>query len=309
MNRPAQRRSDRGASLLAAIVLIILIGFFGAIAMNLTGTQNSSALNETQSSQALYIAEGGLEFANRSLAQNLDFYRSTADPIALPATTLGNGSFVVNAFLPVTLLRTRIPNGTSTNPIRVYATARFPTSGYLQIDDNLGGAGEFIQYTGIAADTFTGVSRDRTINGINGAGTSHERSSRVYPVTTLSTALLNNIGGTSCVPTTMATSIGIAAHPKFLPAGTISIASSADPTDPEEIGYAGSTTSGGVITLSGVVRCLNGTSSAHSVGDPVTSVLVDGGGPDYEASVLSTGTVTIAGLSSAVRAVRKTVQR
>jgi len=304
MRSEADVRAERGASLIAAIFLIVIVGFFGAISVSLVGTQSSSALTETQSSQALYITEGGLEFAQRSFAQNLDFYRSAVDPIVIPATNLGNGSFVVNASLPATLLRTRIPTAASPNPIRVYTTARFPVTGFLQIEDDITGSAEFVQYTGIAADTFTGIIRDAPIGGVSGTASPHERASRVYPVTTLLTALANL--GSPCVPTP-SVAFTIAAHPKFLPAGTLTMDDAINPA--EEIGYTGSTSAGGVMTLTGVVRCLNLTSSAHALGSPVTPILVDGANPDYEVNVMSTGTVGSVGLGSAVRVVRKTIQR
>jgi hypothetical protein len=88
------------------------------------------------------------------------------------------------------------------------------------------------------------------------------------------------------------------AHSKFLDAGTLDI-------EGEEFSYAGSSTSGGNLVLTGVQRCQNGTASAgHNVGVPVTPMLVDGVLPDAEAEISSTGTV-----DNAVRAERKTLQR
>jgi hypothetical protein len=292
-------RSERGASLIAAIFLIVIVGFFGAIAGSLIGTQSSSALNETQSSQALYVAEGGDEFVQMALAQNLDWYRSATDPMVTPATALGAGNFAVNTYLPATLLRRRVTPASANIP--VFTTARFPTSGYIQLDDDITGGGEFVQYTGVTATTFTGLTRNVTIGGIaGGAVGTFARATHVYPVTTLS-AVLVTLGG-ACAATPSA-AITIAAHSKVLPAGTITI-------DPEEITYSGSSTVGAVTTLSGVTRCVNGTSSAHAAGAPVTPLLADGlGAVNYEAFLVSTGSVGTAPLGTAVRVVQKTVQR
>ena len=75
----------------------------------------------------------------------------------------------------------------------------------------------------------------------------------------------------------------------------------------EEITYAGSSNNGVVTTLTGVQRCQNGTAAATvNAGDPVTPINVDNPPvfPDFEVETASTGTV-----GSAVRAVKKTVQR
>ncbi len=296
--RQTALRSSRGASLMVVIFLIVAVGFMGTMVASLIGTQSSTAVNNVRSSQAFYVAEGGSEFGQRALAQNLNWYRSAADPIATPATALGSGTFTVNAFLPATLLRRRV-TPTSAN-IPVFTTDRFPPGGgFIQIED-ITGAGEFVQYTGVTANMFTGITRDVTIGGVSGGAVgTFARGTDVYPVTRLASALVNL--GAACVPTTAA-AFNIDAHSKFLAAGTITI-------DPEDISYTGSSTAGGVTTLTGVTRCMNGTSSAHAVLDPVIPVLNDGAAPDYEALLFSTGTVGGAPLGSAARVVQKTVQR
>jgi Tfp pilus assembly protein PilX len=286
-------KTERGIALIAAIFLIVVVAFFGLIVVSLMSTQGYTSVSEMQSDQAFYIAEGGMEFTQRALAQNLDWYRSASDPIASGAINLGAGSFSVNASLPATVLRNQIQTG-STNPIRVYTTNRFPAAGFLQINEDLTGEGEFIQYTGIAGNTFTGITRDITINGVNGTGTIHDHGDRIYPVTTLSVALPNNCTSVS---------VSLAAHTKFLGAGTLDI-------EGEEIGYTASTTAGGVMTLTGVTRCRNGTASAaHAANAPVTPILPDGAAPDFEAEISSNGTVVAITSGNATRVVRKTVQR
>ena len=118
----------------------------------------------------------------------------------------------------------------------------------------------------------------------------HNRGDAVYPVTTLSAALV-----ASCVsPTTFQ----IVANSKLLSAGTLDI-------EGEEIGYSRATTAGAVTTLTGVRRCLDlGPPLAHPAGRPVTPLLVGGISAQYEAETIATGTV-----GSAVRELRKTVQR
>ena len=233
---------------------------------------------------------GGIEYDQRSLAQNLEWYRSLTDPIAITTLNLGAGSFTVSSNLPATMLRNRIPTAASTAPIRVYTTNRFPVSGYLQIEDDITASAEFIQYTGISGDTFTGITRNVTIGTVTGTAGAHARGEIVYPVTTLVDNMPNNC--------TSIASLRVAYHPKFLGAGTLDV-------EGEELFYTGSSITGVNMTLTGVQRCQNGTvSSAHPPGRPVTPVLVDGVSPDYEAETFSTGTV-----SAAVRITKKTVQR
>ena len=101
------------------------------------------------------------------------------------------------------MLRTRIPT-TASSTINAYTTSRFPAPTsmpiacnpcYLQVDDDvtIAGGAEFVRYTGIAGNTFTGVTRGQSIGPAASLVTStaqvYERSTIVYPVTTLKTAM------------------------------------------------------------------------------------------------------------------------
>ncbi|MBI3804799.1 MAG: hypothetical protein HY282_13665 [Nitrospirae bacterium] len=286
-------KTEKGIVLVAAIFLIVIFGFLGITAVSLIGTQGFTAANEVRSDQAFFIAEGGGEYGQLEMMKNLDWYRSTVDPVLIPAMNLGAGTFNVSINLPATMLRTRIPTGTSTTPIQVYTASRFPSTGYLQVDDSIT-TGEFIQYTGISGNTFTGITRNVSIGGTGGAAGDHDRGNRVYPVTTLTTALSND-----CNPLS---TLSLAAHPKFLSAGTIDI-------QEEEVSYTGSSTSGGTLTLTGISRCQNGTTStAHASGVPVTPMLIDGFAPDFQSELVSTGSVSLVS-GSAARVVLKMVER
>lgn len=295
-------RGERGVSLIAAIFFLVIVGFLGTTVVSLMSTQSITSAGESKSTQALYIAEGGSEFAQRALAQNLDWYRSSADPIVTPAVALGAGSFTGNTLLPATELSRRVTPVSASIP--VFTTARFPTSGYIQLDDDMAAGGEFVWYTGTTATSFTGIVRDQTVGGVSGGAPGmFARGTHVYPVTTLATALASL--GAVCVPTPSA-SFTVAAHAKLLPAGTIVV----DSLNPEEITYTGSSTAAGVTTLSGVTRCVGLTSAIHALGATVTPVLANMGfSADYEALVSSSGTVGSLPLGTAVRVVQKTVQR
>ncbi|MBI5756305.1 MAG: hypothetical protein HZA12_05205 [Nitrospirae bacterium] len=300
------KRNQRGASLIIIIAIILIMGIIAAVFVSLINTESFTALNQSAGEEAFAIAEGGLEFEQRSLAQNLDWYRSTSDPIATTTRTLGSGSFEVKSNLPATMLRRRLRN-TELATINVYTTDRFPDAGTLQIDDDAGlGNGEFVQYTNKTTNTFTGLPLTRGVLFVGGTlgqgANTFSRGTRVYPVTTLVTALVNNCA-------TIPNPFQISAHLKFLSAGTINVYDRTTLAS-EEITYTGSSTAGGVMTLTGVQRCQNGTSVATvNAGDPVTPIFVDGTSPDYEAEATSTGTVAVTITGNAVRVIRKTVQR
>ncbi len=303
MNRGTH--NERGASLITAIVILVFVALFGTTVVSMVSTQNLTSVGETQSTQALYVAEGGSEFGQRALAQNLTWYNSLTDPIVTPATALGAGNFTVNTFLPATLLRRRVTPAAMTIP--VFTTNRFPATGYIQLDDDIG-SGEFVQYSAVTAvppHSFTVAAggRDATIGGVSGAAGTYSRGTRVYPVFILRTTL--NPLAAGCGPTPSA-AFDIDTHSKLLPMGTLDI-------EGEEISYRGTTPSAtpGRTTLTGVVRCVNGQTitATHNPGYPLTPILNDAAAPDYEAFVVSTGMVGGAPLGAAVRVVQKTVQR
>jgi hypothetical protein len=292
--------NQNGVSLIAAIFLIIVLAFMGVMFVSLINTGSFTSVNDMQSAQALYVAEGGVELAQYSLAQNLDWYRSASDPMPAPASTtnnLGAGLFTVSTTLPATKLSKRLQTGDNT--AYVYSTGRFPPTGYLQIEDTFGvGGAEFVSYTGILGNTFTGltaINRGVTIGTIGALASAHARGSMVYPVTTLT--LAGGLPASCLTPTTFT----IGANLKLLSAGTLDI-------EGEEITYSGSSTSGVIMTLTGVQRCRDNTtpitSASHAQGQPVTPVLEISDSANYEAEIASAGTA-----GSAARTVRKTVQR
>lgn len=295
---------QRGAFLvIAAVFMLIVLSFLGAVFLGTFTTSTSTSLNEIQSTRAFAAAEGGLEFNQRDLALNLNWYLSTTDPLLVTANKpLGSGSFTATSTLPATLLRARmcdpaLPSCIPPPAILVYTTNRFPTAGFLQIEDDISGSAEFVQYTGIAADTFTGVARNVTIGLVTGAAGSHARGSRVYPVTILRDAMPNTC---ATIP-----ALRVDSHPKFLGGGTLDV-------EGEEILYTESSIAGGFLTLKGVRRnqndiacvCPGCPPPSHAVGTPVTPLLIEGTSPDFEAEIVATGTV-----SGAARTTRKTAQR
>jgi len=299
-------KHQRGFLLVAAIVLLVIGSMLAATLAFMVATSGSSATDNLQSGQALFLAESGLEYEARSMALNLDWYRSNADPTTSVTQNLGGGNFTVSANLPATMLSARAQ--ASDTSLTVYTTNRFPPFAaspapptscnpcYLQLDD-INGGGEYVIYTGISGNTFTLPNRASvTIGGHTGTITTRARNTNVYPVTTLVVALPLNCNAPA--------NVQIVAHPKFLGAGTLDI-------EGEEISYTSSSSAGGVMTLTGIKRCLDdvtgppgNTPASHSIGAPVTPVLYNSFSTNYEAQINSTGAV-----GNANRTERKTIQR
>jgi hypothetical protein len=288
----SSQTTQRGFLLIVAVVLLVVIAAFIAALGSMVSSDVKSSADTQGSVQAFYLAESGLEFEQRSWAQNLDWYRSATDPNPNPAIAqpVGAGSFTVYANLPATLLKAMLSAAATT--ITAYSTDRFPASGILQIEEDLTAGAEFVTYTNLVGSTFTGVARGQTVGTVTSTAGAHSRSDAVYPVTTLVDAL----SATSC--STIPAPFRIVYHPKFLTAGTLDIGG-------EEISYTGSSVAGGNMTLTGVTRCMGLAGPlALAFGYPVTPVLIGGDSASYEVEMVSTGTV-----GSDIRYARRTAQR
>ncbi len=281
----------QGGFLMMAVLVLVVVLVFLAIAMgHLLANSTLAASSHVGAMQALFLADSGLEYERNRWAKNLDWYRTTVDPdpTAPVAQSVGGGTFVASTSLPATLVRTQLVTGGTT--LNVYATSRFPASGILQLGEDLASDGEFVRYGAIAGASFTGLTRAQSVGTVTSLASTHPRSSAVYPVTILRTTL-----PASCAALA---SLQVDAHGKFLSAGTLDI-------EGEEIGYTGSSTTGGTMTLTGITRCL-GTVSAvgHAIGQPVTPVRESGDSARTQVEITSTGTM---GLN--VRYARRTIQR
>ena len=62
------RDRQRGISLIAALFIIVIVAFMGVMFITLIVNTSLTSVNDVQSAQALYIAQGGLEYIlnNRS---------------------------------------------------------------------------------------------------------------------------------------------------------------------------------------------------------------------------------------------------
>jgi len=168
-----------GASLLAAIFLIVVVGFFGLIVVSLVSTQNIGSLNEIQSTQAFYVAEAGMEQAVSYLLGPTLAPRTTCAGLPGAATSLNPGQFQLNieAGSPFySTIATTIPPGpgitAADTTITVVPTLSYAPFGRIMIDR------ELIDYTGtnpappLPTVSFTGAmrGRDGTTPALHAAG-------------------------------------------------------------------------------------------------------------------------------------------
>jgi len=159
--------NQKGVALFAVIFIIVILAFIGVMFVSLIGTSNFTSINDLQSSQALYVAEGGAEY----ILQNRIFPNfSTAGA----ATTLGAGSFTVGTPAYLTAALTNVATTVTVN-----STTGFSTAGRIIID------AEQINYTGTTATTFTGCTRAQ--GGTVAAA--HASGNAVYTATTVTVAV------------------------------------------------------------------------------------------------------------------------
>lgn len=173
-------KRQRGASLLAVIFFIVAVAFLGNVVVALVATQSFTSRNEVQSTQALYVAEGGLERATRALLAPPLAERVTCAAVTASASLtnigLGVGRFTVTRdagapFNPLPAATLSGAIGPTDTSIQVSSTAGYAQAGRIMIDR------EYINYTGVLAGPprFTGAKR-----GAGGTSTvTHANGTRV----------------------------------------------------------------------------------------------------------------------------------
>ena len=302
------RRGQGGFLLVAGIVLLVVVAALVATMASIAASSGGAATDNLQSGQALFLAGSGLEFETRRIAQNLDWYRSSTDPTAASGPqALGQGTFTSSSNFPATKLRRRLLSGASGlgAVICVYTVDRFPSSGTLQIGDDIaaGAGGEFVTYTATTASSascnnlpaFINLTRGVLIAGTGVAAVDHARNDIAYAVTTL----LDNLAasGTCVAPATLR----INDNSKFLNSGTISLDDGG--ANSEDISYANSSRAGGVMTLTGLSRLLGAGCPAWLAGVPVRPQLANStGGSTHDNE-------TLASASGSVGATQRTMSQ
>jgi hypothetical protein len=156
--------NQKGVSLIAAIFIIVILAFMGVMFVSLIGTGSFSSVNDLQSAQALYIADGGLQYTLALNRNNMPNYSTLGAWI-----NLGAGQFRVDtmSYLTATVNANDVT-------ITVDSTTGFPPGGgRLTINSDFD-----ITYGGTTATTFTGILP--IPHGV------HNFNSSVYPASSFS---------------------------------------------------------------------------------------------------------------------------
>lgn len=137
-------KKQRGVSIIAAVFIIVILAFMGTMFVSLIGTDSLTAVNDVRSTQALFVAGGGGEFARFQFKSG-----TLCDALINNNIPLGQGAFSTSGqrFGPLgTTLTSAITNADSVIPVA--AIAGFAPQGRIRIDD------EEINYSGTS--TFPG---------------------------------------------------------------------------------------------------------------------------------------------------------
>jgi len=221
--------SSQGVSLIVALFIIVILAFMGAMFVTMINNTSLTSVNDLQSTQSLYVAHGGLEY----ILENGTFPNYS---MGGATKSLGAGNFVIStpAYLTAAL---NIGNTT----INVNSTSGFYTGsaampGWVVID------ADTMSYTGSTANTFTGAANITAV---------HASGNAVYPVASLTTALVNNCTSPVNIQTSYVSS-------NFLIPGILTIGT--------ELFYCTGSTIGTPGSFSNCTRCYQGSSSAaHAV--------------------------------------------
>ena len=153
-------KNQSGVSIIAAIFIIVILAFMGMVFLTLFTSTSVTSINEFQSTRALYVAEGGLDRGIRYFTSPTLTERIACASIPATNTPLGSGEFslTIEAGSPfystaATTLSGGIVAGDTT--ISVGSTAGYASYGRIMIDR------ELMDYTGITANSFTGILRGR----------------------------------------------------------------------------------------------------------------------------------------------------
>jgi Tfp pilus assembly protein PilX len=172
-------RKQQGFFVIAAVILIVIIGFLGiAITYMFVGSATSN-INFLQSSKAFYIADGGLEKATRYLSTPVLSgapARIACDNVTansnLTNSSLGDGTFTVTSTGSLYVSSPTTVSGALTataTTIPVSSTTNYQNSGRIMVDR------EFMNYAAKNATNFLGVTR-----GVDGTtATTHASGTRI----------------------------------------------------------------------------------------------------------------------------------
>jgi Tfp pilus assembly protein PilX len=150
---------QRGYLVILLVIMIIIVGFIGAVVTNIFFSSTFATTAHYQSDLALYLAEAGLEHATHKLLEPTIANRLTCAGYNTTAltNTLGAGAYSVSAGgSPIYASSPTALSGAisaAATSIPVVNTAGYATSGRIMIDS------ELINYNSITSTSFNSVTR------------------------------------------------------------------------------------------------------------------------------------------------------
>jgi hypothetical protein len=274
------RLNEKGLSLIFAIIFLLIVAVLAAVLASLVSTDADIAFHEFRSSEAQYVADGGIEYAlETGIFPNYSFPPYSGRG-ATPSIALGDGSFFVD---PPTVLTAAIDE--SATSISVVSTVSF---GSPAITRRIVIGSELLDCTILNATTFSPCTRNQNSPPIvppTNPDLDHAIDDSVYPATTLD-------GGLAAV----AKIIPVATTVGYLIPGTITI-------DSEEI-YCTGTDTNPAVCGAGKVACFTDCTRGYKGTTPIGH---GDGQTVYQYVITSTGTVPTGIVGNAQRVVRVTV--
>lgn len=85
----------KATGIIAAVLIVLIVSIMGVVVASLLGTDTGSTLNYLHSQQALFIAEGGLEYYLKQLQKETRSWK-TYTPPQPTNEALGNGTFTIS---------------------------------------------------------------------------------------------------------------------------------------------------------------------------------------------------------------------
>lgn len=238
--------NQRGVSLIAAIFIIVILAFMGVMFVTLINTSSFTAVNDLQSDQALYVAQGGLEY----ILNYGTFPNFSMGGVSKSLTSAGQFLTSTPAYLTaaVALGNTTI----SVNSTAGFYAGSVAMPGWIIIDNDT------ISYTGSTGNSFTGVAN---------ISAAHASGNAVYPVASLTTALVTGCASPVNIQSSYASN-------NFLIPGIVTIGT--------ELFYCTGATIATPGSFNNCTRCYQGSiSAAHATGT----------GNIFQYVITSTGTV------------------
>jgi photosystem II stability/assembly factor-like uncharacterized protein len=159
-------KSNRGVSVVSVVIMMLIMAAMGSVMVSLVATESDTSVRQMKTSQAQYVAEGGMEYALYQFKTGTACASLSYSNISLGAGMFSTTGTVYN---PSSTTLSGGINGSVTT-IPVVSTTGYASHGRITIDS------ETIDYAGITATSFTGARR-----GANGTTAASHSSGAAVP--------------------------------------------------------------------------------------------------------------------------------